>query len=117
MTELVPMKVAAADAQRMLMAYLRTVNYIPQRTSEISKALNIHSSCIRRAGLFLANRGRLRADLVPGRGKGEYLFTLEQLDLFDDYKEPPPRLTLEGILTSMAEVKTKLLMLVLRRKV
>ena len=116
MSEVVPIKVAAGDAQKMLMAYLRSVNYVPQRTSEISKALNIHSSCIRRAGLFLASRGKLRADLVPGRGKGEYLFTLEQLDLFEDYKEPPSRLTLEGILTAMAEVKTKLLMLVLRRK-
>ena len=112
-----PIKVAAADAQQLLMAYLRTGNYAPQRTSEISKALNIHSSCIRRAGLFLASRGKLRADLVPGRGKGEYLFTLEQLDLFEDYKEPTSRLTLEGIRTAMAEVKTKFLMLVLRRKV
>lgn len=111
-----PIKVAAKDAQVMLLAHLRACNYIPQRTSEISKALNIHSSCIRRAGLYLASHGRLRADLVPGRGKGEYIFTLEQLDLFDDYKEEPSRLTLEGILTAMAEVKTKLLMLVLRRK-
>ena len=86
-----PIKVAAADAQRMVMAYLRMVNYVPQRTSEISKALNIHSSCIRRAGLFLASHGKIRADLVPGRGKGEYMFTLEQLDLFDDHKEAPKR--------------------------
>jgi len=75
----------------MVMAYLRMVNYVPQRTSEISKALNIHSSCIRRAGLFLASHGKIRADLVPGRGKGEYMFTLEQLDLFDDHKEEPKR--------------------------
>lgn len=84
-----PIRVAAADAQRMVMAYLRMSNYVPQRTSEIAKALNIHSSCIRRAGLYLANHGRLRADLVPGRGKGEYLFTLDQLDLFDDHREEP----------------------------
>lgn len=83
-----PIKVAPADAQRLLLAYLRMSNYIPQRTSEVAKALNIHSSCIRRAGLFLASQGRLRADLVPGRGKGEYLFTLEQLDLFEDPVEP-----------------------------
>ena len=86
-----PIKVAAGDAQKMVMAYLRMVNYIPQRTSEISKALNIHSSCIRRAGLYLASHGKIRADLVPGRGKGEYMFTLEQLDLFDDHKEEPKR--------------------------
>ena len=86
-----PIRVAAADAQRMVMAYLRISNYVPQRTSEIAKALNIHSSCIRRAGLFLASHGKIRADLVPGRGKGEYMFTLEQLDLFDDHKEEPKR--------------------------
>ena len=86
-----PIRVAAADAQRMVMAYLRISNYVPQRTSEIAKALNIHSSCIRRAGLFLASHGKIRADLVPGRGKGEYMFTLEQLDLFDDHREEPKR--------------------------
>jgi hypothetical protein len=75
----------------MLLSYLRMANYVPQRTSEVAKALNIHSSCIRRAGLFLASHGRLRADLVPGRGKGEYLFTLEQLDLFDDHKDEPKK--------------------------
>lgn len=84
-----PIRVAAADAQRMVMAYLRISNYVPQRTSEIAKALNIHSSCIRRAGLYLASHGKIRADLVPGRGKGEYLFTLDQLDLFEDHKEEP----------------------------
>jgi len=84
-----PIKVAAADAQQMVLSYLRMCNYLPMRTSEISKALNVHSSCIRRAGLYLAAHGRLRADLVPGRGKGEYLFTLEQLDLFDDHKDAP----------------------------
>jgi len=84
-----PIKVAAADAQKALLAYLRMSNYVPQRTSEIAKALNIHSSCIRRAGLFLASHGKIRADLVPGRGKGEYMFTLEQLDLFEDHKEAP----------------------------
>lgn len=82
-------KVAAKDAQKMVLSYLRMANYVPQRTSEISKALNVHSSCIRRAGLYLAHHGRIRADLVPGRGKGEYLFSLEQLDLFDDHKDAP----------------------------
>jgi len=89
MTKPEPIKVAAAEAQRMVLQHLRMRNYVPQRTSEISSALNVHSSCIRRAGLYLSAHGRLRADLVPGRGKGEYLFTLEQLDLFDDHKEPP----------------------------
>ena len=53
----------------MVMSYLRMCNYTPQRTSEISKALNVQSSCISRAGLYLAAHGRLRAELVPGRGK------------------------------------------------
>ena len=64
-----PIKVAAGDAQQMVLSYLRMCNYIPQRTSEIAKAMNVHSSCIRRAGLYLAAHGRLRAELVPGRGK------------------------------------------------
>lgn len=76
-------------AQAMVMAFLRSCNYTPMRTSELSKALGVHSSCIRRAGLALVAKGRLRADLVPGRGRGEYLFTLQQLDLFEDHKEPP----------------------------
>ena len=76
-------------AQAMVMAFLRSCNYTPMRTSELSRALGVHSSCIRRAGLALVAKGRLRADLVPGRGRGEYLFTLQQLDLFDDHKEPP----------------------------
>lgn len=84
-----PIKVAAGDAQKMILAYLRMSNYVPQRTSEIAKALNVQPSCIRRAGLYLAEHGMLRADLVPGRGRGEYLFTLEQLDLFDDHKDEP----------------------------
>ena len=84
-----PIKVAAGDAQQMVLSYLRMCNYIPQRTSEIAKAMNVHSSCIRRAALYLAAHGRLRAELVPGRGKGEYMFILEQLDLFDDHKDEP----------------------------
>mgnify|MGYP003344113669 FL=1 len=84
-----PIKVAPLDAQRMVMSYLRMCNYVPQRTSEIARALNVQPSCIRRAGLYLAAHGRLRAELVPGRGKGEYMFILEQLDLFDDHKDEP----------------------------
>lgn len=81
-----PIKVAPLDAQRMVMSYLRMCNYVPQRTSEIARALNVQPSCIRRAGLYLASIGNLRAELVKGRGRGEYLFILEQLDLFDDSK-------------------------------
>jgi hypothetical protein len=103
-----PIKVAAKDAQVAVMAYLRQCNYIPQRTSELSKALNIHPSCIRRAGLTLAASGRLRADLVKGKGRGEYMFTLEQLDLFDDHKEPR-RLFLVGVRAALVEIKTKFL--------
>ena len=76
-------------AQAMVMAFLRSCNYTPMRTSELSRALGVQPSCIRRAGLALVAKGRLRADLVPGRGRGEYLFTLQQLDLFEDHKEPP----------------------------
>jgi len=41
---------------------------------------------VRRAGLFLANELRLQAQLMPGRGSGEYVFKLTQLDLFQDAK-------------------------------
>ena len=77
-------KLSSAEVQKKLLAHLRYCNYIPQRTSELSTALGIQSSAIRRAGLYLANHGRLRADLVKHGGRKEYLFTLEQLDLFED---------------------------------
>jgi hypothetical protein len=32
----------------------------------------------------LANESKIEAVLVPGRGKGEYRFTITQLDLFED---------------------------------
>ena len=111
-----PIKVTAKDAQAMLLAHLRACNYIPQRTSELSKALNIQPSCIRRAGLALASRNVLQADLIKGRGKGEYLFTLQQLDLFYDQPTPGFSWTLASLREALAEAKAKLLMLTFRRK-
>ena len=92
-----PIRVSPLDAQRMILSYLRMVNYAPQRTSEIAKALNIQPSCIRRAGLYLAVHGQIRADLIPGKGRGEYMFTLEQLDLFEDHKEVPKKSIVQRI--------------------
>ena len=114
--KLKPISVTAKDAQAMLLAHLRACNYIPQRTSELSRALNIQPSCIRRAGLALAARNVLQADLVKGKGRGEYLFTLQQLDLFYDQRPEPSFWTLAGLQEALAKVKTQLLMLTLRRK-
>jgi hypothetical protein len=58
----------------------------------------------------------LQADLVKGRGRGEYLFTLQQLDLFYDQR-PSPGLSLARVREALAGVKTRLLMLTLRRKI
>ena len=115
MTTSKPVRMSSEEVQTAILAFLRQSNYVPQRTSEISKALGFQPSCVRRAGLALVSRGVLQADLVKGRGRGEYLFILQQLDLFYDQK-PAPSLSLNRILEALAEVKTKLLMLTLRRR-
>lgn len=71
----------------MVLAQLRRNGY-EGRTSELAQWTGLPSSVVRRAGLFLANELRLEARLMPGRGSGEYLFKLTQLDLFDDAKPP-----------------------------
>ena len=48
----------------------------------------MQSSVVRRAGLYLSSHLQLDAQRVSGTGKGEYLFTLRQLDLFEDQKPP-----------------------------
>jgi len=37
---------------------------------------------MRQTGLLLQSQNLARAEIMPGRGKGEYLFTLVQDDLF-----------------------------------
>lgn len=71
----------------MVLAQLRRNNY-QGRTSELAQWTGLPSSVVRRAGLYLASRLLVQAELVPGRGKGEYLFVLKQLDLFQDARPP-----------------------------
>ena len=76
-------KVAAADARAMVLAQLRLHNYTG-RTTELAEWTGLQVSVVRRAGLVMVTKNELEAVIVPGRGKGEYRFTLTQLDLFED---------------------------------
>lgn len=72
-------------ARAMVLAALRAHDY-KGRTSELAQWTGLQSSVVRRAGLYLALQSQIVAVLLPGRGKGEYLFHLQQLDLFEDQK-------------------------------
>ena len=76
------------EARAMVLVQLRRNGY-QGRTSELAQWTGLPSSVVRRAGLYLASRLELSAELQPGRGKGEYLFVLRQLDLFEDQKKKP----------------------------
>ena len=80
-----PVKIAPAQARAMILQALRKHNYTG-KTTEIAEWAQMHSSVVRRAGLALAKESKIEAVLVPGRGKGEYRFTITQLDLFEDVK-------------------------------
>jgi predicted transcriptional regulator len=87
-----PVRYTSIEVQRMILFHLREMGY-KARTSELAKDLRVPSSVVRRAGLYLQSKGRLRAELQQSArgGKGEYLFILEQLDLFDDQKKEVPK--------------------------
>jgi DNA-binding IclR family transcriptional regulator len=87
MTKTEPVKIKPVEARAMVLDALRKHNYTG-RTTEIAEWTELHASVVRRAGLTLANELKLEAALVPGRGKGEYRFTITQLDLFEDAKRP-----------------------------
>lgn len=80
-------RIKPEDARAMVLAQLRRNGY-QGRTSELAQWTGLPSSVVRRAGLFLAGRLELYAELQPGRGKGEYLFKIRQLDLFQDGRPP-----------------------------
>jgi len=82
------LKVAAADARVRILAALRAHNYTG-KTTELSDWTCMQASVVRRAGLVMAAKNEVEAVMVPGRGKGEYRFTLTQLDLFLDAKATP----------------------------
>jgi hypothetical protein len=78
-----PIKMAPAEVRAVFLGALRTNNY-SMKTSEIAAFTTLPISVVRRVGLGLANESKIEAVLVPGRGKGEYRFTITQLDLFED---------------------------------
>lgn len=80
-------KITPEHAREMVMAQLRA-HHFQGRTSELAQWTGLPSSVVRRAGLYLAGKNIIDSRLEPGRGKGEYVFTLIQLDLFADTKPP-----------------------------
>jgi hypothetical protein len=71
------------EIRALFLAALRSNNYTG-KTSEIAAFTNLPASVVRRCGLGLSNESKVEAVLEPGRGKGEYRFTITQLDLFED---------------------------------
>ena len=71
----------------MVLAALRANGY-KGSTSQLAQWTGLPSSVVRRAALYLASDLLLNALRVSGKNKGEYLFTLHQLDLFLDQKPP-----------------------------
>jgi hypothetical protein len=78
-------RIKPEEARAMVLAALRAHDY-KGKTSELAQWTGLPSSVVRRAGLYLATERQIVAVLLPGRGKGEYLFHLQQLDLFEDQK-------------------------------
>ena len=78
-----PIRRDPAEVRAIFLAALRSNNYT-MKTTEIATFTHLPASIVRRCGLGLANESKLEAVLVPGRGKGEYRFTITQLDLFED---------------------------------
>jgi len=79
----IPVKRDPAEVRALFLAALRSNNYT-MKTTEIAVFTHLPASMVRRCGLSLANETKIEAVLVPGRGKGEYRFTITQLDLFED---------------------------------
>ena len=80
-------RIKPEEARAMVLAALRAHDY-KGRTSELAQWTGLPSSVVRRAGLYLASKLQLDAQRATGAAKGEYLFTLRQLDLFEDHKPP-----------------------------
>jgi len=78
-----PVKRDPAEVRALFLAALRSNNYT-MKTTEIAVFTHLPVSIVRRCGLNLANESKIEAALVPGRGKGEYRFTITKLDLFED---------------------------------
>jgi hypothetical protein len=80
-------RIKPEEARAKVLAALRAHDY-KGRTSELAQWTGLPSSVVRRAGLYLSSHLQLDAQRATGASKGEYLFTLRQLDLFEDQKPP-----------------------------
>lgn len=101
-------RIPPKEARAMVLRALRQHNYTG-KTTEIAAWSELHTSVVRRAGMSLAKEDKLEAVLIPGRGKGEYRFTITQLDLFEDTKAPKKKFpSLKELMDRLVEVKTKL---------
>lgn len=78
-------RVKPEEARAKVLAALRAHDY-KGKTSELAQWTGLQVSVVRRAGLYLATRSQLNAERVSETGKGEYLFTMHQLDLFEDHR-------------------------------
>jgi response regulator of citrate/malate metabolism len=80
--------ITGEQARKKVLDALRKNGY-QAKTSELAKLTKMPISITRRAALYLAAHHQLHAEIIAGRGKGEYLFKLTQLDLFEDVKPLP----------------------------
>ena len=80
-------RIKPEEARAKVLAALRAHDY-KGKTSELAQWTGLPSSVVRRAGLYLASHLQVDAQRATGAAKGEYLFTLRQLDLFEDHKPP-----------------------------
>lgn len=80
--------ITGPQARKKVLDALRKNGY-QAKTSELARLTKMPISITRRAALYLAAHHQLHAEIIAGRGKGEYLFKLTQLDLFDDAKPLP----------------------------
>ena len=78
-------RIKPEEARAKVLAALRAHDY-KGKTSELAQWTGLPSSVVRRAGLYLSSHLQLDAQRATGAAKGEYLFTLRQLDLFEDHK-------------------------------
>jgi hypothetical protein len=80
--------ITGEQARKKVLDVLRKNGY-QAKTSELAKLTKMPISITRRAALYLSAHHQLHAEIIAGRGKGEYLFKLTQLDLFEDVKPLP----------------------------
>ena len=80
-------RIKPEEARAMVLTALRANGY-KGSTTDLARWTLLPVSVVRRAGLYLASSLKLDATRVSGTSKGEYLFTVRQLDLFEDHKAP-----------------------------